>query len=48
MSERYWQLRWWVYRPLAEGDDPNPSSGAGQSALRLADVHLARFQAIFH
>lgn len=33
---------------LREGDDPNPSSGAAPSALKLVDVHLARFQPIFH
>lgn len=33
---------------LRKGDDPNPSSGVGPSALKLVDVHLARFQAIFH
>lgn len=48
MSETCWPLSWWVYSQLREGDDLDPSSGAGQSALKLADVHLARFQAISH
>lgn len=32
-----------VCSQAVEGDDPNPSSGAGQSVLKLADVRLARF-----
>lgn len=37
-----------VCSQAAEGDDLNPSSGAGQSVLELADVRLARFRTIFH